>query len=304
MVELRERLDWDFTGTTTVHLDGGGTANGYDKCVLQRNTIDDHARAFYGHHSCHYLASAISCMTDDWPMVTLTGIPPGYSEEKHVHTAVVAPDGRVLDIFGTHSSVGDWHAQWADQMPFALHRHDGVRSEDITELLGFRYDDGRPPPSGRMWWTEHTPDGLIAAHQHFARAVLNQNGYGHHLRLQAHSPLETQQQHAPAAKVPAPRPETPAHTQPGGTAMSSVEDLRLSLAAANQRAAYAGRGLQQADLEIEEAQTLLAQALQGTANPEAEQVMSIFVQLREHIGQALGGIDPVSAAIDSYMAHL
>src|SRR5699024_9299219 len=156
----------DLDEQLTIHMqEGRPTGDGRSTITLRPGVIDEQARALYGYMDCHYLASAVSCMATDWSVVTLTGRVPdrGWT---HLHSGAVAPDGTVLDIHGAHPSVEDWHRSSAVGIPFEVRRHDGLRSEDVPELVA----PAEPELHGnRWWWTQGIDARIAAAHQHFAR---------------------------------------------------------------------------------------------------------------------------------------
>jgi hypothetical protein len=259
-----DRLDWDIsaTGTVTVNMDIP-TSNGYDQVVLRPNQIDDQAQALYGYHSCHFLASAISCMTGDWPLVTVTGCPPGADQPRHIHTAVVAPDGRVLDIFGASASVQDWYASWADRVGFPLTLHDRLRSEDIPEVV--TKPGASDLPRGRLWWVQDSGgnDTMSAVHLHFARAVLRQHGYDQHLPRQSRSAGDGPQAQRSVPACPPPSPTSPLSSTSGGSVMG-IEEVRNAVQQAQQDGTQILGSVQQAISDTGHIRALLAQAFTGS----------------------------------------
>lgn len=298
---VQQPLGHDFAGTLTVTL-SPPTGNGYEQVVLRPNEIDEHAQALYGYHSCHYLASAINCMTTGWSMVTLTGTPPGHDTDKHVHTASEAPDGRVLDIFGISPNVHAWRADWERRVPFPLQFHRGLRSQDVHDLV----KNPGSPPAGRWWWTRGAV-ALTAAHQHFARALLRTHGYDNHLLPEAHSTTHTEQPSpAPASTSrPQPGPSTPstARTNPGGTAMTGIDEILAACLATSDKTRSAIAAIQQATVEISEIQALMA-TVASSGNAEIQEAIGTFHRVFTDLEQSQVGLGHAADNVEAYRTRL
>lgn len=297
-------LRYDFEGwaelTTTVE-----TAGGRKMFTLTADRLDAEAQHFFGRGFCHWLAGAIHCLTG-WELITYDRQQPT-GEWKPAHTAVLTPNGRVLDIFGEFSP--EEVVQRYQQGGYRV-RTRKVSNEHMPGDVVEGVDDLRGDP---FWWArtcfkEPVATGVVT---HFARVLLDRYGHNRHITNGAH--LHTRQPTRTTVTTPSPAPNPPASpattTTPatsttlwGGNTM--IEQVRHAIAMSTDKAQTIAGMLQQATTEIGEIQALLSQALQGSTSAEAHEVLGIFAQLTEQLMQSSQAIHPAVDALNSYAARL
>ena len=177
---------WDITLTRL-------TSRGTGKVRLHEGRIDDDAMDYFGHAYCHWLAGAISVKTG-WDVVTLDRHENG--RWVPVHSATRTPQGRVVDIFGTHADLAALERKYAQLGGFKV-RHRVVPVADMPGDVLTNCEDQRGDP---RWWAHETTDKRSDIIEHFADVVIEQ-----------HRGL-------PGAHIPAPRPPLPPPHEPSPAA--------------------------------------------------------------------------------------
>lgn len=163
-------LRYDFHGTVQFDL-GVPTAGGHRRITLTAGVLDEQAREFFGRFRCHRLAAAMACLTG-WPVLVVDRGSTG-GEWAATHSAVCAPSGGVVDVFG--------EAEPAALVQRCQAAHPGVpvvaRTVAVGEMPGEVLVDLSHLRGDRWWWARETSRELIAVTAHFARLVLSAAGY-------------------------------------------------------------------------------------------------------------------------------
>ena len=203
----------EFTGTAHVTLTVP-TQHGRTEVTLHAGVIDEDARELFGRHSCHRLAAAIACLTG-WDVVTILTTDAEGGRPVAAHSLVRTPAGTVADISGEYpdlATVATIAARsYTPDTRFWLHvgRGEDMPGEVITGVPDRRGD--------RRWWTEGMDEQGSALISHYARLVISR----HQRHTHRDEPI-------PAAPTTHNHTST-THTPIGGTAMSTLDDLRVSL---------------------------------------------------------------------------
>ena len=150
-------LRYDFTGEVNIELAPPGTDHGYTKLTLTAGVIDWQARELLGCCHCHYLAGAVHALTG-WNMIAFFAAgDPGPSPR---HTAVLTPQGRVLDINGVHGTPQDCiRGSDLEARPFS--------TREANQLYDGHDEDDR------FWWARGQTDVAVAVFAHYARLLVS-----------------------------------------------------------------------------------------------------------------------------------
>lgn len=258
-----------FAGTLDVHIPMG-TGRGHTDLTLTAGQVDWQAEEYFGRYHCHWLSSALSGLTG-WQHTTFEVREPD-GTWKPVHSGVLAPTGRVLDIFGERES---------DQVQrFYSQAHQGreVRQRHIApaEMPGEVITDNSAQRGDRHWWARSLPQQGRAAYLHFAREVLARTGYHRH----------------PDAPAPA-RPAPATHDRMGEPDTSRPEAVTVSGFGATCR-----RGLTEARLRPDEV-TDNARELFGH-----RQCVLLAVELHRQTGWPLAVVDRRMPGEDWEWSHV
>lgn len=162
-----------FAGTLEVHIPVG-TGRGYTDLTLTANTVDWQAEEYFGRYHCHWLASALGGLTGWQQAVFEVREPDG--TWKPVHSGVLAPTGRVLDIFGERApaEVERFYSEGHQGRPV---RHRVLAPAEMPGEVITGVDEHRGDPH---WWARELPEPGRAAYLGFARHVLDRTGYHRH----------------------------------------------------------------------------------------------------------------------------
>ncbi|MGH8964911.1 MAG: hypothetical protein ACRDXB_06225, partial [Actinomycetes bacterium] len=153
-------------------FESGDTHHGHSRLVLTPNTIDWQAEELLGWCQCHRLAGALHSLTG-WDVVTVDArIEWEGRSWWPAHSAVLTPDGRVLDIFGLHT------LDEAEERYRQLHetpvRHRILAGHLMPGDVVIGIDRLRGDPN---WWAADGSIEWLGAVNHFARLLLRRNGY-------------------------------------------------------------------------------------------------------------------------------
>lgn len=247
----------DYAGYADLTLDTP-TTNGYEKVRLTSGRIDNNAVAFFGHAYCHWLAGAISYLTD-WRIVTFDCDENGRSIP--AHSAVVTPTGEVLDIFGVHPSP----EALRDRLWNTTERGIRWRYQTNEELSRQMLD----AEVGPWWWAHSFGPELTPALMHFARLCLQDAGYGE---------LAEHKRHPETTTVTTLEHSTNPHGGQGGISMSTIDDVRSAMALITEKATYISGALAQVVGEFEDMKSLLTTTTHGSGAPEISQAMALLDQ--------------------------
>lgn len=147
------------------------TGRGLRQITLRADTLDEQAREFFGRLRCHRLAGAMACLTG-WPVLVVERRAGG--EWAATHSAVCAPSGGAVDVFGEVSR--------EDLVRRYQAAHPGVpvvaRTIAVEEMPGEVLVDLAHLRGDRWWWARETTPELVAVTVHFARLVLTTTGHG------------------------------------------------------------------------------------------------------------------------------
>lgn len=291
-------LSYDFEGwvdaTSPIEFAGGRR-----EFRLTANRLDAEVQEFFGRGFCHWLAGAIHCLTG-WELITYDRQRPS-GEWKAVHTAVLTPTGRVLDIYGEFSPKEIVQRYERGGCPVRTRK---VANEHMPGEVIDHVDDLRGDPFwwARTWFKAPEWTGVVT---HFARVLLDRHGHSHHITNGAH--LHQRQRPQPAQSTPSPATQPPASpttpTTPGG-GNTMIEQVRQAIALSTDKAQTIAGMLQQATTEADEIQALLAQVLQGSTSAEAQQVLGVFAQLTDQLTQSSQALHPAVDALHHYAARL
>lgn len=283
----------DFTGSADL-ASADPTPDGRTDFTLTAGRIDAEAEDFLGRGYCHWLAGAIHSMTG-WGLTTVDG-QTSDGTWLTVHTAVRTPAGRLLDIFGEHSA-DDVRQRYLDSGAVDVRLRD-VRSEDVpgdvlTDTEGWR---GNP-----LWWTKlFTQPHHQAILPHYGRLLLRRHGYGAHISDDAtERPHHTDNAHIPGAP-----PTTTPVTGGNEAAMSSIDEVRATLAASNSNAEMALGMLAQAKQTVQETTGTVQLATSGSGHASIQDALGLYAQVSADIEQVIGLVNAARAATDAYAAVL
>ncbi|GAA3554430.1 hypothetical protein GCM10022222_42590 [Amycolatopsis ultiminotia] len=298
------RRDWrvdmraDFAGSAPMEVDPP-TPNGRWQFELTAGRIDQDAEDFFGRGYCHWLAGAIHSMTG-WELATVDSSGPDGWEP--AHTAVVTPNGSLLDIFGERTA----------DVVRADHNQGGrveTRVRDVSSVhmpgdVITGIDDLRGDP---LWWANmFGDDDSRSVLLHYARLVLRQNGYGEDIAESALESTATSVDPAPShhpSTSTAPSTTTSPGTG-GGATMSSIEEIRAFLFGSNEKATGLQGLLAQAAAEAQDVTAGIQTAAQGSANPAIQEAVSIYAQITAAVEQAIGMVTVARDTLGSYAATL
>ncbi|NIH85768.1 hypothetical protein [Amycolatopsis granulosa] len=273
----------------------GGTSAGSERLTLTAGQIGPQEEEFFGQSQCHWLAAAMSCMTG-WDLV---GVKLRYPDRgwTAVHTAVITPDGAVLDIYGRHHSL-DAFAEWYRKLTVL---DVAVRRMPREELFHGHLTSTDPSLiDDPLWWTRTSSDrGMTAVYQHYARLVLTKAGHQvpEHCRPAA----------KPAAnekRTPPPTSSTTTTTTGGTPAMSSIDEIRAVLASSNEQAEGVLAALAQASQTTTEIQGRLHQVAAASSQAPVHEAMGLYAQITENVSQLMGLVSAARSAVESYAANL
>ncbi|MER5389906.1 hypothetical protein [Saccharopolyspora sp. NPDC002686] len=276
------------------------TPEGRSKFRLNSDVIDGDAEAFFGRGFCHWLAGAVHCLTG-WDLITYDRQQPDGSWLP-AHTAIVAPSGRILDIFGEHEpeAVVRRYEPGPDNTLNVV-RTRRVRNEDMCGEVVRGADHLRGDP---LWWSKNVFTGdLTAVITHFARVLVTKHNYREHLP-------ENRANRSADAVIPAarPAPETrTASTTPssGGTTAMSIDTIRETMASSNEKAQFACGALRQAHIEFSEIVSTLSSVGAGESSQEGpRQALATYSQLRDQLDEFQIQVSQAIGSVEQYAHQL
>jgi replicative DNA helicase len=86
--------------------------------------------------------------------------------------------------------------------------------------------------------------------------------------------------------------------------MGSVEEVRAGIALANEKANESMGALREAATALEQAQSMLAEATQGSSQSDAEQAQSLLAHAVQSIGEIQSSVDQAIHTAEGYAARL
>ena len=292
---MSRRLDGDFQGSAELHIEGG-TSAGSERLTLTSGQIGPEEEEFFGQSHCHWLASAMSYMTG-WDLVAVNLHDPDQGWTA-VHTAVLAPDGAVLDIYGRHDSMDAFDQRYRELTGLDV----SVRRMPRDQL--FRDHLSTTDPSlvdDPLWWTRTDTDPRMSGlYQHYARLVLTNAGHEipEHCRPRPVANLDPEQ-------TPPPPSSSNRTTASGGTpAMSSIEEIRAVLASSNEQADSVLGALAQAAQTTTEIQGRLHAVAEGSIQAPVHEAIGLYAQITDSVGQLIGMVSAARSAVQTYATSL
>ncbi|MFG1792178.1 hypothetical protein [Nocardia sp. NPDC049149] len=156
-LDLDEPLRWI--------TDVPSTNRGQRDFTFTPNKIDDDAVEYLGYNHCHFLSAAIHRLTG-WDIVSIDQLRDG--KPNSVHSAVLTPEGELLDVFGRADVETATAELGADS-----HRVVAVGDMPGDVVIGVDHLRGDP-----IWWATANQRQVVEVVSHFARCVLRENGYG------------------------------------------------------------------------------------------------------------------------------
>ncbi|WP_146073622.1 hypothetical protein [Amycolatopsis sp. CA-126428] len=183
---------------------------------MTAGTIDDEARTFFGHGFCLFLSGAIYSLVNV-DICTVYVRRPGEGHFRPVHSGVITPDGRFLDIFG-HRTTDTIKAAYREAFGGDVY----LRTVDGQYYHAEVTDVDEDSCDTRWWQEEFDTPAKQAVLLHFARLLLHKSGYGDRIPLMARPELRARTPQKPVARKPCPRPAAPTRKETG---MSIPEDV-------------------------------------------------------------------------------
>lgn len=291
----RVDLGADFRGQIQMTSDVAN-CKGRTEWWLTSGRVDEDARSFFGQAHCHWLAGAIASVTG-WDIVTVDQQFNGAWQT--VHSAVRAPGGTLLDIYGEH------HSPWA--LARKYHRDNGgadtrTRTVSNEHMPGDVITGADELRGDSTWWAAFAGGKAYPMLLHFARTVLQDAGYGEAIRPEARSGMHTQQR-ADSPSTSAPQ-STTTSSSIGGTAMSSVDEIKGAVMQVQQDSTQILGAAQQALEDIDRIRGVLGQAFTGAEHAAAGEALAALNQAEDFFRQAHQMVHVGINAAESYALGL